>query len=230
MKAIYASKLFRASPRQDKISAALNNPLNAELRKQLAIYLDEEYQEIEEEVEKNKMSAEVDEGNAGNDSDKTSKPSRQSGPASHSTSSSIPSMLDVDVGDPDTDEAEPDIETKDGQADNLDITDEMDEELRLDDDEDIQLATDIDTQVELSDKLSDDEFVELRNLLENDPHTCGVIRLIQKDDELWIYYSDETNLNSIMNEVMDRLDEVEIRNYEFNRLARTNNAIVFQIK
>ena len=47
MKAIYASKLYKTSTRKNKIHAAIQNPVNAELVSQLAKYLDEEYQSPE---------------------------------------------------------------------------------------------------------------------------------------------------------------------------------------
>ena len=46
MNAIFASKLFRSSTRQDKIRAALADPVNMELVQQLRSYLDEPYQQM----------------------------------------------------------------------------------------------------------------------------------------------------------------------------------------
>ena len=43
MKAIFASKLYKASSRKDRIQAALNSLGNSELVQQLASSLDEEY-------------------------------------------------------------------------------------------------------------------------------------------------------------------------------------------
>ena len=59
--------------------------------------------------------------------------------------------------------------------------------------------------------------------------TCGVIRTKQVGDELWIYFNDKKNLNNLMEAVIDRLGAAGFYQLEFNRLARTDNAIVFQI-
>lgn len=54
--AIFSSKLYQASSRKNKIKAALENPINAELVKQLGEYIDDEYkpqiQEKDDDFEK----------------------------------------------------------------------------------------------------------------------------------------------------------------------------------
>ena len=59
--------------------------------------------------------------------------------------------------------------------------------------------------------------------------TKGVSRIFVKDKELWIYYQDKINLNSVMEPVIEVLNGTGFTNLEFNRLARTENAIVFDI-
>ena len=50
-----------------------------------------------------------------------------------------------------------------------------------------------------------------------------------KDSELWIYYKDDVNLNDKMIEVIEVLNSTGYTYLAFSRLARSNNAIVFDI-
>lgn len=59
--------------------------------------------------------------------------------------------------------------------------------------------------------------------------TKGASRMQVKDSELWIYYSDDTNLNDIMISVIEVLNSTGYTYLAFSRLARSNNAIVFDI-
>ena len=59
--------------------------------------------------------------------------------------------------------------------------------------------------------------------------TQGVNRILKKNDEIWIYYEDKVNLNNVMGSVIELVSALGYANLEFNRLARSDNAIVFQI-
>ena len=59
--------------------------------------------------------------------------------------------------------------------------------------------------------------------------TSGVNRLQVKDQELWIYFTDDTNLNDKMIDVIEVLNGTGYTYLAFSRLARSNNAIVFDI-
>jgi hypothetical protein len=59
--------------------------------------------------------------------------------------------------------------------------------------------------------------------------TSGVSRIEVKDSELWIYYNDDSNLNDKMVEVISVLNSTGYTYLKFNRLARSNNAIVFDV-
>ena len=79
------------------------------------------------------------------------------------------------------------------------------------------------------DTYSEDVDVDsIRSMLEDSEDTKGVARINLKDDELWIYYKDSINLNSIMEPVINMIDSSQYSNLSFNRLARTDNAIVFE--
>ena len=58
--------------------------------------------------------------------------------------------------------------------------------------------------------------------------TSGVSRIEIHDEEVWIYYQDSVNLNNIIDSVIKTVNSAGYP-LEFNRFARTNNAIVFMI-
>ena len=105
-----------------------------------------------------------------------------------------------------------------------DLTDDNEVDFSLEDDFDIEerFSDDEDSMDELDsddDSLADDSDFEASN--------CnGVVRISDDNDELWIHYNDKTNLNNIMEDVIEFMSE-NYEGYEFNRLARTENAIVF---
>lgn len=69
----------------------------------------------------------------------------------------------------------------------------------------------------------------LKGDLNSTDDTHGVSRIQIRDQELWIYYNDTVNLNDIMEAVIEKLIARTYSYLEFNRLARKNNAIVFDI-
>lgn len=68
----------------------------------------------------------------------------------------------------------------------------------------------------------------LQGTLNNRADTAGVTRVRVHEDEVWVYYNDKTNLNNIMLSVVETVSNSEFADLEFNRLARTENAMVFQ--
>ena len=60
--------------------------------------------------------------------------------------------------------------------------------------------------------------------------TAGVQRITVDDKELWIYYEDKVNIGDIMVNVIEALNASAYTYLSFSRLARSNNAIVFDIK
>lgn len=61
--------------------------------------------------------------------------------------------------------------------------------------------------------------------------TCGVLRIKVDEDkkELWIYYNDDINLNDVMTPLIELLEASNYNYLIFNRLARSGNAVVFEI-
>lgn len=70
----------------------------------------------------------------------------------------------------------------------------------------------------------------LESALNGNSNTQGVIRCAEKDDEIWVYYNDDINISKILPDIMDELDASNITDMSFSRIARSNNAIVFDRK
>lgn len=263
MQAIYASKLYKASPRKEKIRAAIENPVNVELVTQLAEYLDEEYQQpqyLKKGYSEN-ISPEQHAGHSGKSSgisnDNSSGGFSGGGGSSYSGSPSM-NMDDV-VLDKDGNPME-DPESAEGVVDNdensLDSDFSESDLSQVNDDEsipgegleDVEEATNIHdnslssplihTDAERLDEPADDNSKEvilqnnvesIKTMLNATPDTAGVERLLIKDSEMWIYYNDYINLNNVMSPVIEFFNRGSFTYLEFNRLARSTNAIVFQI-
>ena len=69
----------------------------------------------------------------------------------------------------------------------------------------------------------------IKGTLNSQQLTCGVTRVAVKNDEVWCYYNDSVNLNEVMVEAIDLVSKAGYSYLEFNRLARSDNAIVFVI-
>jgi len=226
--AIYACKLYRASDRKDKIQAAFENPINSELVSQLSKALDEEYkkpelliknyeekkqrkeQEAAQESQANDSGADIDptEGHSPEDMS-AARPHRSAPPASGPNNTNDSSESNDDL---------PSSESNDST-----------------DNETVEESTNIQGTTILGslprEKFQDMKQVseQLKNMLNFKDSTQGVSRILAKEDELWIYYNDDINLNNVMDNVITTLNISGYDYLEFNRLARSDNAIVFQI-
>lgn len=215
MKAIYASKLYKTSTRKDKIHAAMESPVNAELVSQLAKYLDEDYQTPEylgadspdaHEAEA-KMPEDLDPGASGDFSPSDNLVHVPSGGGGN-----LPPMPEDLDAEPFSDDEGSDTIDEGGEdlgGDDLGDEDVVEESTR------IMSCTDIDSAA-------------IKGLLNSKQDTAGVNRLQSKESELWIYYNDDINLNNVMTQVIETLNAASYTYLEFNRLARSDNAIVFQ--
>ena len=216
MKAIYASKLYKSSNRKQKIRAAIENPVNAELVAQLAKYLDKEYR-----------SPEYLDGNKSEDASDAapSMPDDMDPEMSDDFSPSdnlvqIPSGGGGDLGPiPDDLPTEDDLFNDEGEEP-VDLGDDLGEEPS--DIEPVEESTKIVSSTQI-DSASFKAFLNARQ------DTCGVNRTQTKESELWVYYNDDINLNNIMTQVIECVNAAGYTYLEFNRLARSDNAIVFQI-
>ena len=227
MNAIFASKLFRSSTRQDKIRAALADPVNMELVQQLRSYLDEPYQQMglmdpqPEEPETDTSEAPT-EGKAREESSSTPESSNSS--LSHTSAPSHvsgPSSDPMDIpGLNIEDEASSDLEERSANE----PSEPSSNEESAPSEEPVAESTKITSSTDVQDTIE-----QLKGSINMRQETSGVNRILKKEDEIWIYYEDKVNLNNVMGPVIELVNALGYSNLEFNRLARSDNAIVFQI-
>ena len=209
---IYSCKMYKNSKNKDQIVATLQDPTNAELVVQLQSYLDPQYR-------KKKPTKDDD-----------------------NTSDAQPKVADNDIDDPDVvhqgTKSTPDLSHSaasfsENHVDDLSTDPEyesgVDEPKDPDDvaqdpnNDDVTSSISASTSVEI---LQPDS---IKGLLNASNDTSGVNRILVKGEELWVYYEDRKNLNNIMGPAIELLNSANYTCLEFNRLARTDNAIVFQI-
>lgn len=237
MKAILSSKLYKISSRKEKIEAALQNPVNLELVQQLDEYLDYP-EDVEEEMD-------VDETDKSPEIISIHEDSEPSKPAEKTTISKEESDIS-DVADSVAEpleevEVEEESETEVDEESEEDETDlnrfhapegseESDEESEVKESTYIKQSTVLFAPAVDGLSVSDLTDADLiKGSLNSRDDTKGVSRIFIKDNELWIYYEDRINLNSVMEPVIQLLNASGYTHLEFNRLARTKNAIVFDV-
>lgn len=238
MNAIFASKLYKASTRKDRIHAAMIAPGNLNLVQQLADSLDEEYQTPEnlgvdtEAEEQEQKTAESNDLFVDEDIDPEKDlvtvddlASKMTGGGGHH---SAPSHSSPSEPSEEGDSDKPDTDTSDLMPDSP-----MTEEPKKTE-EPAEASTKITSSTEVQVNPVPAEAINLnvlKSTLNNRADLAGVSRVAQKDNEIWIYYNDEVNLNSIMTDVIEFLMNMnEYKTFVFNRLARSDNAIVFVIE
>lgn len=213
LEAIYSSKMFLASKNKDKITTAINDPLNGELVQQLRSYLDEDF--LDDAVEYRKSQQE---SNPSEESTETSGAEEQSDTGSHASeisrdaSSPRPSSPSHSMTNDFSDLSE------DGVPDETDpIVEETSEETETE-------------EVEESKKINKSSITtDLMSILNSSDETRGVRRVNSSvDSELWIYYNDDVNLNNVMEPVISSVYTC-CPDVQFSRLARTYNAVVFSV-
>lgn len=230
MVSIYASKLYRSSTRKSKIQAAMNDPINTELIKQLEEYLDDEY----------KPDVHVNDSEP--DNIKIDHETKEETTPSHLDNFTESHHQPITPGVSGNSDANPDTEDTtniDGTQDNDDTKDNDDTHS---DDTVANSSTTIDKKKStvVADTVISKPFVEnqvslnglageVKGTLNARVNTSGVSRVSVKNNEIWVYYNDDTNLNNIMSTVIDVLSASGYYYLIFNRLARTDNAIVFTI-
>lgn len=223
---IYSSKLYITSTRKDRIKAAINDPFNVELVQQISDYLNDDSKQllkkaVDEEAAEAEKVAEDKKPDSGFDTDKPLEDEHNVFSPSYSGSSgpiAPPTDMDNEMGEggPEEPAGEP-SEAPEEPASNADV------------EESTQIPIEGSSKIEdiISDLIND--LPVIKGTLNGRADTTGVIRLNVDDDELWIYYGDEVNLSDIMVDVIESLNGANYNCLTFNRLARSNNAIVFDI-
>lgn len=222
-RAILASKMFKSSMRKSKILAELKNPENQELITQLDEYLDEEYQIMNEPAAETTTEDVTEVQETDEVIDDSPAPSGPSGsPAKFTPNKSLmdkhgEELEELENGDTegepteDKPEEEPAPEAS-VQAKGKAIT------------ADTLVNTFVDYYPTLTGLAG-----EIKGTLNARSETAGVNRVQLKNDELWVYYNDDVNLNNIMSNAIGLLAAANYYYLEFNRLARSDNAMVFTL-
>lgn len=234
MQSIYSSKLYIASSRKARIKAALVSKGNLALVQQLATDLDDEYKTPENLGKEPKVDNQVNEQSDNlmvnekidpekdlmtiNDLKTNRSSNRRSGSSMPSGGSKSEPSDDFDKEDNelgDTSELMPESPANEQQTS---------------DKEPAEASTKIvSTTIIKPEQLVNIEV--LKGSLNAREDLAGVLRVLvkEKEQEIWIYYNDNINLNNIMVDVIEFVKNAGFDVLEFNRLARSDNAIVFSI-
>lgn len=224
-RAILASKMFKSSKRQSKILAELKDPANMELITQLDEYLDEEYQLLNEPAADTTTEDVVEVEETDEVIDDSPAPSGPKGsPAKFTPNESLmdkhgEELEELENGEPAEEPAENKSDDKEAPEASIKAKNGS---------KPITADTLVNTFVDYFPTLTS-LAAEIKGTLNARSETTGVNRAQLKNDELWIYYNDDINLNNIMSNVIGLLAAANYYYLEFNRLARSDNAIVFTI-
>lgn len=235
MNYIFSSTLYKGSNHKDKIHSALNNPINSELVQQLKEYLDDDsLRSIM--PDRSDSVADVDSKPASRDdssnnfsksnTDDNADMSKATKPVSrHPIPPSAPPISDPLSKEP--------SDMNETITDNLsDDADSKPEDVKEPSESSESSESSVSSAINCccsTEKLSSDIDV-IRGMLNSREDTRGVSHiLVKSSEELWISYDDSINLNSVMGPVIELLNASGYTYLEFNRLARSDNAIVFQI-
>lgn len=221
---IIGSKLYKSSKRKNVILNAIQDPKNAGLLTQLAEYLDEQYQ-TPENLEGKPEVKEAPEGKEGGESIRPSEGGGTGGDGGAIAG------LGEGMSLMDTPETEEDLDAlmseEGGSDEGADL--ESDDGYEPIDDT-VEESTKVTKQkITACEDIAVDQLESLKSSLNLVEETKGVTRIAIKNNELWLYYNDDINLNNIMTDVIESVSSLGIDWAEFNRLARSDNAIVFEI-
>ena len=203
---VTASYVYNTSSRKHDILTAFESPINKELVTQLIGYLDDSYlKEIPADREPDADS--VQDVEEQSDAGDAAESSGSEAPAEHSSSTNS-SPAPSDSADSDSLASWFDSSSEDTSASEPD-----------------EASTPSDT-IEVSTALPatlTSISASIAQQLNSNDITRGVRSARASANELWIYYGDRTNLDTIMEAVIANVPT----GLEFNRLARSSNAIVF---
>lgn len=213
LKYIYGCKMFRSSSRKNHIKANIANPINVELVQQIQDLTDDSEDTVEKvNPSENKSERKILKG-----------PSSSPSGGSYSTSlshGSEPSEDDIFIPDETDNNGNKDENFDD--SDSLDTSDEsVDEDTS---DENVESSEDITAVVE--DELDINQLKSILN--ESSSLTYGVSRISERNNEVWVYYNDDVNLNPMLSDIIYAVESSKFKNLEFNRIARSDNAVVFE--
>lgn len=218
---ILASKLFISSRRKDKILSAIKDPVNSELVTQVRSYLDDEFIDpkyLDPDGESSENTEDFGRSSEDNSSEGFETPQIKD-------TSSNPSINNTGVAGI----GENFLDSDSLDSDSLDSSDSLDVDSFNEPPEDEDIIDPVEESVSIEPIDSSKHISDIQELLNSREDCKGVLRVIDKGEELWIYYIDDINLNGVMISVINALEDSGYNYLEFSRLARSSNAIVFDI-
>ncbi len=218
-KMILASRMIRSAEQMEQVKSAIDDPMNKELIKQLDSYIGEEGQELLKDARQQRAAAAKA---------KTAEKETETAPAQDTAETmDRPTSGTGRMGAPArfSDRQMPDMDTPDLPSDFADT--ESEEE------SDVESAIAVTgNPIKASFDINSPKFAEkaneIKGYLNANSSTAGAARIGAKDNELWIYFEDSINLNNVMSAVIEYMQN-PYPYLTFNRLARSDNAIVFEI-
>lgn len=235
MTSIFESKIYASlsQERKDKVKAAYLNPVNLELVQQLSTYLDKP---VERDPEFSEQSTtDVDDVSEKSNETVQSEVPESSHSASSRTRHSLPSMnkLVDDLKDEEsTKDDESNIEPSSNEKPVAERSSESASESKTSNDTTtVQQPESAEASTTIKAACCNVPEVDLdtiKGTLNAREATTGVTQIRRRENEIWIYYGDKVNLNNILPTTIDMIAYIDPR-LEFNRLARSNNAIVFEV-
>lgn len=218
---ILASRLIRSAEQLEAVKSAIDDPINTELVLQLESYLDKDAKKMLTDAEKAKEQKAEKVVDDMRDSDSADDVESDPGfggmggrgvPERFSGRPSAP--MDMDTPDLPGDFVSEDEESTEETADVESSSTVYGKP--------VTAASDI-QQSDVAEKVN-----SLKGYLNANSSTAGADRVVIKDDELWIHFNDSINLNNMMLPVIEYMT-IPYPWLAFNRLARSENAMVFVI-
>ena len=223
MKAIKSCRQYKYSNRKSIIQSTLLDPINKELVLQLSNYLDLDDQKDNEDaetkaVDNTEIIQEVDDKNEENSTLEDNNIQPIDNKELNADDNDINISEDTDIAEQDKR-----LDLEDNDEDKQDTVTQSKNEGEEDKKESVTATT----YVKEDNRFLTDAILGVLNAEEL---TSGALRYQVIDNtELWIYYKDDKNLSKLMINIINRLKSCGYNMLEFNRIARSNNAIVFEI-
>ena len=223
--AIMSSKLYLAcdASKKKKILAALADPINVDLVEQRDEDIGDEYKQTQP------KDTDVKQSDSEDKSQETAETAPGSNPKAIRPSGSSGSLFDKHKDELLEEDDEWDPDSTSGTSDESDTDTVVENSVKMNSKQKVTADTLVTNPTIGINNTIINTAHEVKGLLNAKGDTAGVARVNVKNDELWVYYSDDINLNNVMTPAIDSLNAACYSNLVFNRLARTENAIVFTI-
>lgn len=204
MASILTCKMYRSCDHKEKILAAIANPVNLKLVQQLREQLNDDFLTREYFPERKQEKEQEKEHEKG---------------AEFTRDTEVAESPEINVN-VDVPESKTTTEPEEEPPVDLDFSQSLEGSAVMSSE-----------SVETSDvtEANEVDLDSLLGLINSREETQGAARCLKKNNELWIYFNDSINLNTIMDKVIMLLNSASYTTLEFNRIARSENAMVFEV-